>query len=182
MTRATIDSASPLTQETLKRSLAYDPATGEFRWLIARGQQRVGSVAGGIKNGKTDYRRWGYRLIGLYGRVYSAHRLAWLYVYGAWPDGDIDHIDGNRDNNRIENLRVCTPKENAENRHYTRGSSQYLGVCWNKKCKKWQASITIGGKIKYLGLHETEEAAHNSYLAMKRRYHPQSHLAQLQEI
>lgn len=86
-----------LTVERLRELLDYDPETGVFRWKEPRRKCRVGEVAGSL-------RKDGYVKIQVDGRFYQAHRLAWLCVYGVWPSA-IDHIDGNRANNAIANLR-----------------------------------------------------------------------------
>ena len=96
------------TQEELKSLLNYDDKTGIFTWRKSSGPVKSGSVAGYV-NEK------GYILIGIKGKSYRAHRLAWLYVTGEHPVNVIDHINGVRDDNRLSNLRSCTQKENINN-------------------------------------------------------------------
>lgn len=100
-----------------------------------------------------------------------AHRLAWLYVHGEWPSKHLDHLNGNRTDNRIENLRQVSVAENAENtrRPHRDNKSGYLGVC--KKRGKWLAVIQIKGKYTRIGLFDTPEMAHEAYLAEKRKHH-----------
>ena len=88
---------SQLTQERLKELYSYNPETGEFTHLLSWGKRKRGDVAGYVHPTKR------YRYIRIEGKSYFAHRLAWLYVYGKWPEDQIDHIDGVRDNNRIAN-------------------------------------------------------------------------------
>lgn len=182
MTAVTLDSKTVLTQERLKEVLHYDPETGQFIWLVARAQKPKGSIAGAIKKGpaSSSQRRWGYVLIGIARKVYFAHRLAWFYVYGRWPVQQLDHIDGDRTNNRIANLRESTSAQNAQNRYYSGGkSSRFLGVCWAKDTQRWQTMIRINGKPIYLGQYRTEAEAYEVYLAAKAKYHPFSMLAKL---
>ncbi len=124
---------SALTRERLKELLDYDPATGIFVWKVDRGNNRVkvGSAAGG---GGDDGR--GYNRIMIDGKSYRSHRLAWLDVYGSFPPDMIDHINGIRDDNRIENLRAVSNQENSRNvNKSTNNTSGYLGVCWDKHKK-----------------------------------------------
>jgi len=104
------------------------------------------------------------------GRSYYAHRLAWFYVNGEWPI-TIDHIDGNRGNNSIENLRSCTQIDNNQNTHgpSSRSKTQILGVSWHKKAKKWQAHICIYKERKYLGLFDNVFEAQKAYLIEKEK-------------
>jgi hypothetical protein len=141
----------------LREMLDYDWRTGVFTWRIAVGRVRPGDRAGRIN-------RSGYLQIGVGGQRYSAHRLVWLYVYGMWPIGDIDHINGDRSDNRLKNLRPATDAQNRANAKKQCGSSSGLkGVCFHKKLSKWQATITVDGKTKYLGIFATEQEAHEAY-------------------
>jgi hypothetical protein len=155
-----------LTQEILKERLNYNPETGVFTRNIklpkCKNQIPVGAV------------NKGYLVISLYRRYYRAHRLAWLYVTGEWPDGVIDHRDGNSLNNKFENLRQCSVKENCENLRKARKTSKsgILGVSWHKQMGKWRASIKNNGKFKSIGLFHTPEDAYTAYLAAKRELHP----------
>lgn len=94
-----------LTAEGVREILDYDPANGVFRWISGR---LSGSLAG------TDQNQ-GYRHIAIAGRKHLAHRLAWLYIYDEWPAGNLDHINGIRNDNRISNLRIASPSQNAAN-------------------------------------------------------------------
>ena len=100
----------PLTAEWLRAVLDYDPKTGLFHWRIDRGgrKARIGALAG-------SFDATGYIQIMIDGKNYKAHRLAWLYVTGNWPIGDIDHLNGERANNRWSNLREATKSINQQN-------------------------------------------------------------------
>ena len=143
-----------LTQSELKELLSYDPATGVFVWRVARRGVKAGDEAG--RNSGI-----GYRQITINGRYYLTHRLAWLYVHGVWPAEEVDHINGKRDDNRIENLRAVNRKQNGENQALqNKNQSGHRGVYWHKACGKWQASVRHHGKSYYLGLFDIlEEAA-----------------------
>ena len=168
------DYETGLTQERVRELLSYDPTTGIFSWRVVRcghkagtgGTIKAGSVAGG--NGSASYRR-----IGIDGVRYKAHRLVWMYVHGRWPAELIDHINGDRDDNRITNLREATKSENGENQRKAKAGTKtgILGICWHQEAKKFMASITVGGKQKYLGCFHTAEEAHQAYLVAKRELH-----------
>lgn len=161
------DTETGLTDERLQELLSYDPETGEFKWRSnRRGTARAGSVAGTLS-------RYGYRLIKIDGRGYFAHRLAWLYVYGRWPVDQIDHINTDKNDNRIANLREATGPENSGNQRKARAGSTtgLLGVSWYRRRNKFKASIGLSGKIMYLGYFRTAEEAHQAYLKAKRELH-----------
>lgn len=148
---------SELTQDTLKKFLHYDPETGIFTRLInlAPGG-KAGGVAGAVNNR-------GYRHMAILKRSYYAHRLAWLYVYGEWPKGQIDHIDGNQVNNAIANLRDATPVQNRANSPAAKNNPLGLkGVSFEHG--KYRARIGIGEKKISLGSFETAEQAAAAYV------------------
>lgn len=156
-----------LTQERLREVVHYDPATGEFVWIgTRRGWARPGLLAGCVDP------RTGYISISVDGQRYRAHRLAWLYVYGVWPQQQIDHINGVTGDNRIANLREATPAQNAWNRtRMAMARSGLRGAVWNKSCRRWQASLKVAGNMLYLGVFDTPEAAHIAYEAARARHH-----------
>lgn len=160
-----------LTAERLREVLHYDPETGVFTWK-ARTSNRVKV---GDEVGFTLTR--GYVGTMLDGRRYKLHRLAWLYVYGVWPDGDIDHKDGIKDNNRISNLRVVDMSTNQQNLKQARSNSTsgLLGVhktvAGRHGKKIWMARIKANGKTTCLGYFENPTEAHQVYLAAKRKLH-----------
>jgi hypothetical protein len=157
-----------ITQSRLKEVMRYEPGTGVFVWLINSGKARPGSIAGGMNDA-------GYRLIGVDGRRYRSHRLAWLYVHGCWPDGVIDHKSGNRGSARIADIRPATLTCNAQNRGVgINNKTGYLGVCFNKRVGRYLASITADRKQRHLGHFKTAAQAYEAYLAAKAVLHPLS--------
>lgn len=154
-----------LTQSRLKELLHYDPETGVFVWRIPRGSAKTGDVAG-------CPHPEGYRKIMIDRKIYLAHRLAWLYVHGAWPKDEIDHRNGVRADNRFTNLREATRAENGQNlKIRADNTSGFIGVSWYKPARKWQAHINLAGRNKNLGCFDTPEAAHAAYLAAKAEHH-----------
>lgn len=158
---------STLTQARLHEVLHYDPRTGQFTWIANIYRKKLaGTIAGSIV---TD----GYWRIGLDKKAHKAHRLAWLYMYGEWPDV-IDHIDGNRLNNRISNLRNASRSINCQNlkrANTNNKSSGLLGVT-RYKCGVYGATIRVNSKNKYLGSFANPTDAHAAYLVAKRKFHP----------
>lgn len=154
-----------ITIDRAREMLSYDPETGEFRWVMASGRARAGDIAGS----KT---RLGYRLIMIDKRRYMAHRLAWLWVHGVWPKGDIDHINGDSCDNRIANLREATRSQNQCN-HSRRATNKsgFKGVSWHKGGRKWKAQIGHKGRWHFLGLYEDPKEAHLAYVAAAHRLH-----------
>ena len=141
------------------KKLQYDPLTGIFTW-VANGTRGVkkGDVAG-TKN------KQGYILLSIAGRRILAHRVAWLFATGNFPVGNIDHINRDKTDNRISNLREATYSQNAQNRAKNiRNTSGFKGVTWHKGDKKWQAAITVSRKCIYLGSFDTAEAAYEAYV------------------
>lgn len=153
---------------TLKVLIDYDPATGVFRWKTRDRAwfQRVNQwktwnlrYAGGVAGNLNPQ---GYRLIAVIDRQYLAHRLAWLMVHGAWPTNQIDHINGDRDDNRIENLRDVTGAENARNRRLqadnATGRTGVTAYPFQGQLR-FVARIRVGGKLHHLGYFATVEEA-----------------------
>ena len=146
-----------LTDAKLRELLAYDLATGVFTWRCQVGRAKAGQKAG-VK--RSD----GYWVIKINRRLYRAHRLAWLYVYGEWPRNELDHINGIRDDNHIANLRDATRVENGRNRKKRRDARCALkGV--SVQNKRFRAQIKLAGKTIHIGYYDTEEEAHAAYMA-----------------
>lgn len=142
---------------------SYDAETGALWWRIG---QFAGRPAGTRNiNGAMQVR--------LHGVLYLTHRLIWFIAYGKWPDQQIDHINGDRGDNRLCNLRDVSQSVNMQNlRRAVRGSR--LGVLGVRqlRCGRFQALITVGGKPRGLGGFATPEEAHAAYIAAKRKFHP----------
>lgn len=155
-----------LTPQRLHELLHYSPDTGVFTWRVRRsGTAGVGSTAGTLDRG--------YIYIGIDRRIYPAHRLAWLYMTGSWPTNEIDHMDGEKTNNRISNLRDVCREINQQNlrKAHSRNSCGLLGVSLHRSTGKWRARLWTGGKNKSLGLFDSPEEAHSHYVAAKREIH-----------
>lgn len=127
--------------------LSYCQKSGEVRRVRSTGGKQKGSIAGCED-------RDGYIKICVKGRMLFAHRIAWLLFYGSWPDGIIDHRDGDKSNNRITNLRICDKSTNAKNsKIWCNNTSGKSGVTWSNSCSAWQAQIGHSGKQRHLGIH-----------------------------
>ncbi len=104
--------------------------------------------------------------------LFKAHRVAWAIHYGEWPNGDIDHINQVKDDNRINNLRVCTDSENLRNiPMFSTNKSGYKGVSFDKRQKKWTARISTGNSYKSLGYFSSPEKASDAYIIAAKYYH-----------
>ena len=152
-----------ITADEVRRLLDYDPETGVFTRLAGK---RAGKTTGSRV-------RAGYVFIYLAGRTYKAHRLAWLYVYGSWPKALIDHINHDRADNRIVNLRDATHTENHHNRkRLTRGTTGFLGVTWHKRDRRWQSHMELERKALHLGSFVCLGRAIKARLAAEKTHHP----------
>ena len=146
-------------KEDLERLFSYRENTGELIWRINRtGGTKAGDVAGYIS-------RMGYRVVKVKSRLYMAHRLIWQIKHGDVPDkAQIDHVNGDKDDNRLENLRLCSGSDNCQNRPANkRNKSGYKGVYWWKSRQAWRADIVANGRHRYLGTFATVELAHMAY-------------------
>lgn len=139
--------------ERLKQVLHYDPITGIFTWLKASSRNKIGDIAGTLRED-------GYIRIQVDGvRLYASH-WAWLYMTGKLPEDEVDHEDRNRANNAWSNLRPATKSQNCANRRRkTGGLPRGVAV----RGKKFVAQIRVRGEPRYLGIFETPEAAHAAY-------------------
>jgi hypothetical protein len=153
-----------LTQERLKELLSYDPVTGVFIWNVHRHRTQPGDIAGTPQ--------YGYVLIGIEQRKYAAHRLAWLYVKGEWPKGQIDHRNRNRADNRIGNLRLATHSDNMQNALLRKDNTSGMkGVYWVKRRKRWIGVVTARKVVHHLGYFKEFEDAKAAVLESRERLH-----------
>lgn len=154
--------------DEVKSQIHYCPVTGELRWAVGNRGRKKGDLAGSIYSN-------GYRRIYFKGVRCPAHRVAWMLFYGYWPDAEIDHINGIRDDNRIENLRIATKSQNQQNKSAwktdRKTSSRFIGCNYHSVNKKWNAGIKVNGKRIWLGTFDTEIEAANAYKAAKKKYH-----------
>lgn len=142
-----------VTQELVRSLFRYNPKNGELIRLTDVGGAKVGDVGGCLDN-------TGYILTSVNGKVYQNHRLVFIYFYGCIQD-QVDHINGIRSDNRIENLRAATHRENIRNSGMQKNNTSGVkGVCWSKKNKRWIAKITTDGERVHLGsFTDLDEAA-----------------------
>lgn len=155
-------------RERLKEVLDYDPMSGIFTWKVGKRKVKKGAIAG-------NKRKDGYVLIKVDYKRYYAHRLAWLYVYGEWPKAEIDHINGDPRDNRIENIRPANRSQNAANiGPQSNNTSGVRGVYKHSYGNSWVAQIQHNGKYIYLGsyktLQEAKDAYNNASLRLKGEY------------
>ena len=153
-----------LTAVRLREVLDYDPQLGVFRWRQKTGSASAKTVAG------TPHKE--YVRIQVDGKLHRAHRLAWLYVTGEWPSGEIDHRNNNGSDNRWGNLRAADHFTNMQNqtRAHRNNATGLLGV--HQQGGKYRARIRHEGRNKSIGMYGTPEAAHAAYLAAKKEFHP----------
>lgn len=153
--------------EAVKTSFEYNPETGQLLWKKAR-SHRVGKEAGHIAP-------TGYRTISWRGRSWPAHRLAWIWVHGRRPDGAIDHINGDRSDNRISNLRAVRNGDNNRNCAIGRdNTSGVMGVRWHRLRHKWHVQIRVNYRSIHVGYFDDMDQAVAARKAAERRYgfHP----------
>ena len=151
--------AKELPVQRIQELLRYDEETGNLYWKIDRtGFAKIGKVAG-----STD--KDGYTVVKIDGSLYKAHRVIYALSYSLSSFGEIDHIDGSPDNNRLSNLREVSRNVNQQN-NSVRGTFQRKG--------RWNAQIKANLKTFHLGLFDTEEAAHQAYLEAKKIHHPEA--------
>ena len=136
--------------ESIKNQLSYDPVSGNFVWLVQKnsrgGKIKPGSIAGTNKDG--------YVQIKIDGKIYRAHRLAWFVSFGNFPDEEfeIDHINGIRSDNRLDNLRIVSRTQNNMNMSASKANkSGVRGVSWRKERGKWHSRIKVDGRVILLG-------------------------------
>lgn len=161
-----VDRTEQLTAQKLRELLDYDSETGAFTWRVDHSKFKAGQLAGCLVP-------TGYVLIGVLGRRHLAHRLAWLHVYGEWPESLIDHINHTTDDNRIANLRAATHSENTQNSRLSRrNKSGHKGVIWYRRDCVWRAYLVIDGRSHHLGYFSNINDAIAARKAAEAKYHP----------
>lgn len=167
----------------LHECFCLDAQTGELRWRerprrhfasdrgwAGTNKRQTGKLAGATDKGT------GYRVIGISvnGKfvAWQYHRIVFAMVHGRWPNGSVDHIDGDPLNNRPANLRECSHEENMRNQGTKATKRTKLkGAFWHARIQKWQSAICVAYKQVHLGYHDSEEAAHDAYVAAAARLH-----------
>lgn len=145
----------------------YDPVTGKLTWKVRVAQRsRVGDFA------FNHLTKRGYRTGSFLNKNYLAHRVAWAIYHKNWPDGEIDHINGVMDDNRIDNLRVVNRYRNCQNtKIHSNNSSGYKGVNWHKASRSWVSRITCNGVRYDLGSFSCPQEAYDSYCRASEELH-----------
>ena len=153
-------------QEWALKLFTYDPVTGLLRWAVPRGPLKVGDLAGS-NNGR------GYIRVNFNGKLRLRSHLVWLMHTGAWPSQQLDHIDGNSLNDRVENLREVSNLQNqrAITKPRVTNSTGFRGVCLTSDGTKYRATLNIGRKQVFLGHFDTAEAAHQRYTEARAKLH-----------
>lgn len=155
-----------ITVSRIRELLDYDAASGVLLWKKARSGLATAGSRAGSKNMK------GYRMVSIDGTRYQEHRIVWAIVHGRILDRTvcIDHVNGQKDDNRIENLRLAESWQNSANMTITnRNTSGFKGVTFHKSTGKWQAVIMVRGVQKYLGLFKSAEDAFEAYSRESRK-------------
>jgi len=176
--------SKPMTAECARQLFLYNPENGDLRWkerpvemfdnsrnsarrACSTWNKRFAGRLVGVINEK------GYRVLEIDNVSYRAHHIAWLMVYGVFPEGQLDHRHGVRDSNPIDQLREATPGEQQQNKKKTtRNTSGYVGVSWHKQMCQWAAYITVNKRRFFLGLFDDVKEAAEAYLAAKKKHHP----------
>ena len=156
-----------LTIERARQLFEIDPETGNIFWKTIGGQKPHRSTAGGIGHK-------GYRVIRHGPFLYKAHRIAWLLYTGEWPREQIDHANGQKDDNRKCNLRHASQSENQRNRGVQANSALGLkGVTFHGPSRKYLARVQLQKSRRHIGLFETPEEAHEAYKKEAKKLHGQ---------
>lgn len=171
--------------DLLRKLLRYDPESGKLYWLPRPLQMFANEGHGGPSRiclswnakwagkeaftAKTDE---GYCTGRILRKTYRAHRVAWALMHGCWPPEQIDHINGDKSDNRASNLREATNAENQRNRGpQANNTSGFKGVTYYRKGGRWQAQIKVDGRVNHIGYFDTPEAAYAAYCAANRERH-----------
>lgn len=169
--------------EYASKRLSYDPKTGILIWKDAGPEffetknawaiwnRRFAGTRAGSYHHRSGYRRICLAVGGKKKRIIAEHRIAWLLAYGEWPRGEVDHINGDRSDNRLCNLREVDPASNMKNKAtYSNNTTGACGIGWHKKNRKWTAYITADGKRKHLGCYGSIEEAVAARKAAEEKY------------
>jgi len=155
-----------MTPEDVQRIFYYDPETGLLFWRERKQGRTFGSVGRKDKDGYLFFKMNKHK------DRFCVHRVAWAYVHRKWPDDQIDHINGNKSDNRLCNLREANTAENMRNvGRQSHNTSGLKGVSWHKLRNKWRADIKVNQKQKFLGLFECPAAASFKYQIAAESYH-----------
>lgn len=155
-----------ITADQLRAHCDYDPMTGAFTRRESHRRWKAGTVMTGTES-------HGYKLIWLMGKQRAAHRLAWLWMTGEWPEADIDHINGCRTDNRWINLRHVDRSTNLENMRHAKSNNRSTGMlgAYPSTKGRFTSRIQVRGVDKYLGCFSSAEEAHAAYISAKRELH-----------
>lgn len=154
-----------LSADYLRQIINYNPESGVFTW-----RERRGRVSPGEKASCMD--KHGYVVIRIDGHLYKSYRLAWLYMFNKWPDKEVDHLNGIRNDNRIANLREATHSENNQNVQLKKSNtSGYKGVSWSKSVGKWHAYSRVNGQRIHIGYFEDKNSAYFAACNFREQHH-----------
>lgn len=143
------------TPEYLRKRLRYEPETGKLFWIDCDEETNSWRAKYVNKEAFTSFMNQGYRQGTIKKSGFLAHRVIWAIYYGKWPEKTIDHIDGDRSNNKITNLREATQSENSRNMSISkRNKSGFIGVSWSKQRNKWHVQMMVNGINKSFGFYD----------------------------
>lgn len=150
----------------LHELFTYDESTGELCWKNPTGNRVKNGDLCGCQDGH------GYLSVRIFKKLYFVHRVAWAYVHGKWPEGHIDHINGDPLDNRMQNLRNCTRSQNLCNQKLSsRNKSGIKGVSWWSHGKAWRGKVTARGEVHHAGYFNSISAAANAVHDLRKSLH-----------
>lgn len=154
-----------ISAEDARQLVSYDPETGAISWRVkVASHTKVGAAV-------STQRYDGYRLIRIRNVLYRQHRLAWLLTYGRWPEGDIDHINGDRSDNRLCNLREATRSQNLMNTVRRKNKTGFKGVSYHSLSGRYSAAVYVNKKKVSLGYYRTAEEAYEAYCVAAEKHY-----------
>lgn len=158
--------------EFIRSVMDFNPDTGKFLWKPRTDVNQVWNSRYAGTPALDTMLTIGYMSGTLLRKRYLAHRVAWAYYYGSWPESEIDHINMVRHDNRISNLRPASKSENMCNRgKQSNNTSGFKGVSFHKATGKWDARICVNNNKKFIGLFETPKLAHDAYCQKAKELH-----------